>query len=78
MSELTQCNWCSLQRYKAQAKHDKMEVTLMAARPVKGGIPNGIDVYIHPRALPIRQMPAGARRKYWVSWFMELSDHCVC
>ena len=78
MSELTQCNYCSLVAIKARAKHEKKEVTLMAARAFKTGIPNGIDVYVHPRGLVVRTMPVGARQKYHVSWFMELSDRCVC
>jgi hypothetical protein len=78
MSELTQCNYCSLQAIKARAKHEKKQVTLMAGHPWKGGMPNGIDVYVHPRGIQVRQMTHHDRRKYWSSWFMELSDHCVC
>jgi hypothetical protein len=78
MSELTRCNYCSLKAIKAQAKHDKNQVTLMAGRPTFKGLPNGVDVFVHPRGINIRAMPNVPRQKYRVSWFMELSDHCVC
>jgi hypothetical protein len=78
MSELTQCNYCSLEAIKARAKRDKQAVTLMTGRPVFAGVPAGIDVFVHPRGINIRAVPNVPRQKYWVSWFMELSDHCVC
>lgn len=82
MSELTQCNYCSLQRIKAQAKHDKKIVTMMPgprlAPKAAGGI-RGIDVYVHPRSVNVREIKSReARDDYWVSWFWELTDHCVC
>ena len=83
MSELTQCNYCSLQEIRAKAKHDKMKVTLMPGRTFgvssdgSGGI-RGIDVYVHPRTVDVRAMTPAQREKWWDRWFWELSDHCVC
>ena len=78
MSELTQCNYCSLLEVKARAKHENKSVTLIAGSRHSVGLPNGIDVYVHPRGLNVRGMSRSARQKYWNRWFMELSDHCVC
>jgi len=78
MSELTQCNYCSLLETRAQAKRDKMRVTLLPGRPTFKGLPAGIDVYVHPQGINIRALPNVPRRKYWVQWFMELGDRCCC
>jgi hypothetical protein len=77
MSELTQCNYCSLRAIKANAKHAKQQVTLMAGQKYKT-LPPGVDVYVHPRNVNVRELSRGLREKYHRSWFMELSDHCVC
>jgi hypothetical protein len=82
MSELTQCNYCSLRHIKAEAKREKKTVTLLPGRPLEAkyrphGM-RGIDVYIHPRKVNIRALRPDQREKYWASWFWELSDHCVC
>jgi hypothetical protein len=77
MSDLTQCNFCSLVELRARAMHEKKAVTLITGRP-SHGLPNGIDVYVHPRGVNVRMLSEGARHKYWNRWFMELSDRCVC
>jgi hypothetical protein len=77
MSEQTRCNWCSLQEVKRRAKHDNMKVTLMTGTKYKT-LPNGIDVYVHPRSINVRTLSRTMRKRYWSRWFMELSDHCVC
>lgn len=83
MSELTQCNYCSLQRIRAQAKHDKQIVTMMPGRTFghgkkDGGGIRGIDVYVHPRKVIVRELRPDQREKYWATWFWELTDRCVC
>jgi hypothetical protein len=77
MSELTQCNYCSLQAYRREAKHNNMKLTLMQGSKYKS-LPHGIDVYVHPRSVNVRELSRTMRQRYWRSWFMELSDHCVC
>ena len=78
MSELTQCNYCSLQEVKARAKKNKMVVTLLAGHPTFKGLPAGIDVYVHPKSVKIREVPHVPRQAYWYRWFMERSDRCCC
>jgi hypothetical protein len=77
VSELTRCNYCSLQLYKRQAKHNKQKLTLMSGVKYKS-LPAGIDVYVHPHNVNVRELSRSMRERYHVSWFMELSDHCVC
>ncbi len=76
MSELTQCNYCSLQQYEREAKKKNMKVHLITNKH------GGIDVYITPKKEKpdTRTDPKTGNNlsPYWRSWFMELSDHCVC
>ena len=77
MSELTRCNYCLLQAYRAEAKREGKRLTLIAGTKYKS-LPPGVDVYVHPRSINVRELSRTMRKRYWVSWFMELSDHCVC
>jgi hypothetical protein len=66
MSELTPCNYCSLERIKARAKKEgRVIVTVI-----------GQNVYVHPPE--IKRKDLGPDGPYWVAWFMSLTDHCVC
>jgi len=70
MSELTPCNYCTLRRIKRRAEGNDMIVTLL----------NG-DVYVHPSSVVIKELSGGEdgeREQYWRTWFMGLTDHCVC
>ena len=67
--EMSKCNYCTLQRIKANAmKNDKI-VT------VKGG-----NVYVHPFGAVNPTEPASPDNgnKYWVAWLMSIPDHCCC
>ncbi len=79
MSELTQCNYCTLRDIKRQAAHEKKHVHL---KHDTGRELDGIDVYVTPVSV---DLPEGHitrvsefHQEYWVSWFMGLTDHCVC
>jgi len=63
MSELTPCNYCSLQRYKERAKERGNKIVLEANK--KHG---GVDVF--------EMSPSGDR--HFLAWFMGLGDHCEC
>jgi len=84
MSELTQCNYCSLQRIRARAKREGKVVTL-----IPGGI--GVDVFVHPEYVGLTgkvRIPANHRdsggdlysryEKYFVASMMEIPDRCCC
>lgn len=65
MSELTLCNWCSLQWY--YRRYGKGNVKLV---PAKGEL-GGLDVIVREGLdQPWPKEPAG--------WFWQLTDHCVC
>jgi len=64
MSELTRCNYCSLQTIRKEAKKKKLKVTILA------GWHGGMDVYMHPKNVTRQELracpeaPDGGRRKY--------------
>lgn len=78
MSALTQCNYCSLRAIKHRAVHEHKHVhTCMG-----GGRLSGVDVYVIPVTM---DAPKGKiteasefHKQYWVAWFMEITDRCVC
>jgi hypothetical protein len=82
MSELTQCNYCSLREVRARARKEKKKVTLLPGRPLEAKYrPNGmrgIDVFVHPAKIDLMKLRPDQREKYWDRWFWELSDRCVC
>ena len=78
MSELTQCNYCSLRHIKADAQRRGKKVTILS--DARWGM-GGVNVYVHPKGVVIAKLEGGeegARKKYFVSWMMELTAHCVC
>lgn len=77
MSELTKCNFCSLEAIHRKARHNRYEVTVIEATPHRENL-GGFDVYVHPTWRNVREMSHKTRRMYWECWFKELSDHCVC
>jgi len=77
MSELTPCNYCSLQGIKARAKMNGCKVYLRNSTGSLGGI----DVFVVPlgKKLDTRVDERGESiGGQWKAWFMELTDHCVC
>lgn len=76
MSELTQCNFCSLQEVRRRAKKDGMRVTL---RP---GWDGGTDVFVHPKNVTIPQGQqhddSRFRKKYCRQWMKEIGEQCGC
>ncbi len=62
MSELTQCNYCSLKSIKRRAKEKNQKVVLKPAKKGKYYM-GGQDVFVNGE---------------FVAWFMELSNRCCC
>jgi hypothetical protein len=75
MSELTPCNYCSLNRIKRRANEKGLQVTLLSSR-------GGFDVYVHPADVTVNRETVGDEEgkpsSYWGAWLMALTDHCVC
>jgi hypothetical protein len=74
MSELTQCNFCSLERIKEHAKDRKLKVTIIPS----SNILNGLDVYVHPKDINIHLLREPTRKDYFVSWMWAIGDKCEC
>ena len=82
MSELTPCNYCTLQWIKQRAKKAGNQVVVR-----KGGWFNGVDVFVVPPGIGIPEVIDSGddkhngdefTKKYFCAWFMKLTDHCVC
>jgi hypothetical protein len=81
MSELTQCNYCSLQELKAEARRRKLRVSVLPSRPsrfrVRGMV--GLNVYVHPRSVSGSELAKlGDKSPYWRSWFGDVTKSCCC
>jgi len=76
MSELTQCNFCSLNWTKARAEREGKQVTILDGDFIEMG--GGKDVFVHPPGVDIEALAKEEREKYWVSWKMIIPDHCCC
>jgi len=78
MSELTRCNFCSLQLYKREAKETGATVHVVKRTAGLGGF----DIYIVPKGeipdLSINGHDESVRSPHWVSWMWQISDSCVC
>lgn len=73
-----QCNFCSLKNIRRKASERGEKITIM--KDATWGM-GGINVYVHPTNIKIENISGGEdgdRAKYRKSWFMELTDHCVC
>jgi len=78
MSELTQCNCCTLRSIKRNAKAKGMKVTIL--QDAKWGM-GGCNVYVHPKEVNVRKLPGGEdgpRKQYFAAWFMDLTSSCCC
>ena len=66
MSELTECNYCTYQALKADAKAEGEEVELKENPLIHNGVTifkHGVDVYVDGK---------------WRVWFAKLDDRCCC
>ncbi len=79
MSELTQCNYCSLQGIKRRAGREGKHVHLNPDTRMSRG---GVDIYVTPVTvdLPTAGVTQGSEfhQQYWVGWFMGVTKSCVC
>ena len=83
MSELTPCNWCTLQDIERRAKADGMRVIMMPGQSyqdAEGSLPAGIEVYVVPKGVTKAHLAArrDLRERFGGRWFMALSDSCCC
>ena len=76
MSELTRCNYCSLQNIKRRAKEQGARVYVRPSKFMGGGY----DIFVVSAGdkLDASVDKDGNCGWQWVSWMMEIPDHCVC
>lgn len=81
MSEMTQCNYCSMLSLRRRAEKDRQRVVVLPAKRGKYYM-GGVDVFRFPKSIytraQFRKLTDAERERWWVCWFMELGDHCCC
>lgn len=77
MSEMTECNRCSLQEYRKEARDKGMKVTTV--RNAKWGM-GGVNVYRHPPEVKVADIEEDSpeHKKYSIAWFMSIPAGCEC
>ena len=70
MSELTQCNFCTLKDIKRRAEVQHKKVSILG-----DSLNGGKRIYVHPKKVKLSQ---DNKEEYFVAWFMELTDSCAC
>lgn len=75
MSELTRCNYCSMNIYKKRAKDKGYKLTVLKAGSESLGL-GGVNVYMHPKDVKIDT--DDKRDEYFLCWFMEIGSRCGC
>jgi hypothetical protein len=74
-----ECNRCTYNRLKHNTPGDHRFFTSARINP-DGGF-SGANVYRVPKSInesEFKTMSEADRTGYFVAWFMELPDHCVC
>ena len=76
MSDLTRCNFCTLQDMRSRAKREHKRVVTLACWPQ-----GGVDVFIYPWGMSRSQLveeikTKEGRDRYFAAWFWDLG--CVC
>ena len=71
MSELSECNFCHLQRIKKSAKKRKKTIVLIKED-------GWINVYKHPKNLEVNLEKQENKDKYWLVSFAAIGDKCGC
>lgn len=76
MSELTRCNYCNLQIIKRKAKNQGARVYKRPSTFMGGGY----DIFVVSKGnkLDTSVDKDGNNGEQWVSWMMEIPNHCVC
>ena len=69
MSELTKCNYCSLQAIKRDAKKKGLKVVIVPSKVMS--TLGGVEVHIV-------KLGDKLSKENWVSWMMKVTDSCVC
>ena len=76
MSELTICNYCTFKECKKMARQKRMKLSKIST---KWGL-GGVDIVMHPKDVKAEDIKKdkALRDKYFLCWFMDISDSCCC
>ena len=74
---MSQCNYCSLQKIKKAAAKAGNKVILTDKKWIMPFI-GGVNVFVVPPNMTIEDLNDDNAENYFSTWFMYLSDHCVC
>ena len=78
MSELTQCNYCSMRNLERNLEPG-YKITLMESTEEESMGLGGFEVYVHPKTVELSNPVTEEEHElYWVSWLMALPAHCCC
>ena len=72
-----QCNYCTMQQIKRDAKLNYKKVITRDGTGQLGGT----DVFVVPQNTSVPEKIVNDNvfsTKYFVAWFMKLPDHCAC
>jgi len=69
MSQLTQCNYCSMKGIRLRSTKKKTEVIIQSAINNQLG---GFNIYVRKKGERLNH------KKHFVCWMMELTEYCVC
>ena len=75
---MTQCNYCSLQLIRDNAKKNNLKVTILS--DATWGM-DGKNIYVHSDNIDITKLQGGEdgeREQYRKSWMMEIPNQCCC
>jgi len=76
MSELTQCNYCSLKAIRKKAEASGKKVTIL--QDAVWGL-GGSNVYLHPSNINIYDLGDEEKHaKYRIAWMQEIGYQCSC
>jgi len=75
MSELTQCNYCSLKAMQKKAKACGKKITIL--QDATWGLDGG-NVYLHDSKINMSTLEYIDRKKYRIAWMQEIGKQCSC
>ena len=72
---MSECNFCTYERLKKKLPKDHKITKIRSG--FNGGL-GGVDIYIHPKNVKLKELSDIDKKQYWKIWFMELPNRCAC
>ena len=76
----SQCNYCSFEEMKRDAKKVGEVIITRSGNDRKGNLNmGGVNIYRIPKGEIIpKEITEEIHKKYWKCWYMALPDKCCC